>query len=578
MLISGSLPAITSAGHYTKFEPLDDLRYTIFSNKSNRNLSNEWCSYGVMYAELFSTTRYSFPGVPTALPQLYSMFHSGSSVSLYINGTSKGSASANFTSGDIYGIAQIGLNASALNFEGLLQEHILYPSSDTSNRSFLESNIQNQYTTGSDTDYQAFITASNITATTQSNALQVLVSDLKQYGLWNKMKAVYPMVADKLNTVSNSKTFSNFGSVFTASQADPFGGTDAVLLDSYVNQQFWYVTTFGIPNTTGSQSVYIKASGSGYQAIEFGAYVYYPASSGWNTLGRFQFNNRVITASNGGYYEALPNDWYRVWVNPTLSGSYTGHEFNLTTAYLGGGITNNKFYFYGPQYELNSTGRPSQYNATTSSITVGAVTASMLSQMKYNLKDTGSFSGSYIGGWIPDYSGNTPNGVDGYMDTNFKPSTSGSLNNQSLSVYNRTANMDTGFFIAARDTTSTPSFLTIQFDPGKADFSSVNRTESNVGTYTNLQGMIIVSRLSSTLETHYKNAQPQISVAQSSVSLPNYNLTIGARNWNGSIQSGTYTKFNNAFTTIGDGLSDYEAKALYWIVQKYQTTLGRQVY
>ena len=33
-----------------------------------------------------------------------------------------------------------------------------------------------------------------------------------------------------------------------------------------------------------------------------------------------------------------------------------------------------------------------------------------------------------------------------------------------------------------------------------------------------------------------------------------------------------------AFATIGDGLTDYEAKALYWIVQKYQTTLGRQVY
>jgi hypothetical protein len=32
------------------------------------------------------------------------------------------------------------------------------------------------------------------------------------------------------------------------------------------------------------------------------------------------------------------------------------------------------------------------------------------------------------------------------------------------------------------------------------------------------------------------------------------------------------------FTTLGDGLTDYEAKALYWIVQKFQTTLGRQVY
>jgi hypothetical protein len=33
-----------------------------------------------------------------------------------------------------------------------------------------------------------------------------------------------------------------------------------------------------------------------------------------------------------------------------------------------------------------------------------------------------------------------------------------------------------------------------------------------------------------------------------------------------------------AFDFISEGLTDYEAKALYWIVQKYQTTLGRQVY
>jgi hypothetical protein len=33
-----------------------------------------------------------------------------------------------------------------------------------------------------------------------------------------------------------------------------------------------------------------------------------------------------------------------------------------------------------------------------------------------------------------------------------------------------------------------------------------------------------------------------------------------------------------AFDFISEGLTDYEAKALYWIIQKYQTTLGRQVY
>ena len=63
------------------------------------------------------------------------------------------------------------------------------------------------------------------------------------------------------------------------------------------------------------------------------------------------------------------------------------------------------------------------------------------------------------------------------------------------------------------------------------------------------------------------------------------NVFIGARN-NISSNSdpfatstpGNFSKTEIRLTTIGDGLTDYEAKALYWIVQKFQTTLGRQVY
>jgi hypothetical protein len=47
---------------------------------------------------------------------------------------------------------------------------------------------------GVDTDAQAFITAANITNTIQQNAIKTLVSDLKSYGIWTKMKAIYPFV------------------------------------------------------------------------------------------------------------------------------------------------------------------------------------------------------------------------------------------------------------------------------------------------------------------------------------------------------------------------------------------------
>lgn len=45
-----------------------------------------------------------------------------------------------------------------------------------------------------DTDAQAFITAASITDPTQQSAINTLVTDLKGYGIWTKIKAAYPFV------------------------------------------------------------------------------------------------------------------------------------------------------------------------------------------------------------------------------------------------------------------------------------------------------------------------------------------------------------------------------------------------
>ena len=47
---------------------------------------------------------------------------------------------------------------------------------------------------GTDADAQAFITAAAITDVTQQSAINTLVTDLKGYGIWSKMKAIYPFV------------------------------------------------------------------------------------------------------------------------------------------------------------------------------------------------------------------------------------------------------------------------------------------------------------------------------------------------------------------------------------------------
>ena len=45
-----------------------------------------------------------------------------------------------------------------------------------------------------DSDANTFLTAASITNSTQRNAINKLVIDLKYYGLWTKQKALYPFV------------------------------------------------------------------------------------------------------------------------------------------------------------------------------------------------------------------------------------------------------------------------------------------------------------------------------------------------------------------------------------------------
>ena len=66
-------------------------------------------------------------------------------------------------------------------------------------------------TASTDADAQAFITAANITDSTQQTAINTLVTDLKSNNLWTKMKALYPMVGGTATSHSyNLKNPSQF--------------------------------------------------------------------------------------------------------------------------------------------------------------------------------------------------------------------------------------------------------------------------------------------------------------------------------------------------------------------------------
>jgi hypothetical protein len=124
-----------------------------------------------------------------------------------------------------------GFGSSPANF----QEIIYYTSSRRDINTTLNNTLLSAYTTGSDPDYQSFITATGITQPTQSAALETLVSDLKSYGLWSKMKAIYPMVTDRNNRFAQSEDFSSTWNAGSASvspnqTAAPDGTTTADLI------------------------------------------------------------------------------------------------------------------------------------------------------------------------------------------------------------------------------------------------------------------------------------------------------------------------------------------------------------
>ena len=53
---------------------------------------------------------------------------------------------------------------------------------------------------GQDADALAFITAASITDSTQQSAINTLVTQLKTYGVWSKMRALYPFVGGTATT------------------------------------------------------------------------------------------------------------------------------------------------------------------------------------------------------------------------------------------------------------------------------------------------------------------------------------------------------------------------------------------
>lgn len=199
---------------------------------------------------------------------------------------------------------------------------------------------------------------------------------------------------------------------------------------------------------------------------------------------------------------------------------------------------------------------------------------------KYNFMDARdldvAFRLSFIGGATFSATGYKPNGVNASADTFFKPSVNlPSMLNVHLSTYTRTqvrGGIDAGV--------STLNSLHISADLNQSGiyaFSSIAgqyaaNFSSNPSTgffianrESNISNKII--RNNTIINTNTTNVGTGGTLDTANVYLASLNIGGGS----------LFSSREQAFASIGNGLTNGEASALYTLVQNMQTTLSRQV-
>jgi hypothetical protein len=200
---------------------------------------------------------------------------------------------------------------------------------------------------------------------------------------------------------------------------------------------------------------------------------------------------------------------------------------------------------------------------------------------KYNLKDPrdldAAFRLTFSGGWTHSINGATPNGVNGYADTKFNPTTQAlSTSSQHLSYYSRT-NINENAVEIGSISSANNNFLglyvtsTLGTRTSLASSARYNNTSAPIDT----RGFFTASRINATTIKVYVNNAIQASQSIASTANDNFNMYLGTY----GVASGQtlWSTKQVALASIGDGLTDTEAANFYTAVQNFQTTLGRSI-
>jgi len=210
-----------------------------------------------------------------------------------------------------------------------------------------------------DPDAQAFITAASITNPTQQSAINQLVVDLKGYGVWSKMKALYPFVGGtaaqhKWNLKDPRDLDAAFRLVFSGGWTHSANGATPNGTNAYADTFFNQTTNF-TSTSNASIGVYLRTNnastgadmgagdtGSARQGMlifsSFGG-TYYGCAMGDTFIGPAPTNN-----DSRGFYSVVRNAGVQSLHkrgNITLNVSETEAVGSVTneTIWVGGGTS-----------------------------------------------------------------------------------------------------------------------------------------------------------------------------------------------------------------------------------------------
>ena len=200
---------------------------------------------------------------------------------------------------------------------------------------------------------------------------------------------------------------------------------------------------------------------------------------------------------------------------------------------------------------------------------------------KYNLKNPidsdAAYRLSFNGGWTHNSNGVTGNGSNTYANTYLTPANwGGGTNNVHYAIYVRNIPTPRGGTDFGSNNGSNYTFFNAR-NPANSQFSAVNGDSSGGSVASTVTSAFMAgSRLSSTTMVLTQNLT-QTSITKASVSSAGntYPLYLGAYNNNNT--PANYQDRQYSLMTLGNGLLDSEMDNLYYINQRFQTTLERWV-